>query len=287
MKNSYSIGVLVMRVVVLLSVAFLIFVTFGCLDKDALRAGYLNDGLAERSVGQAVFTGTVAQEEMMRAVAQIIGPQLQVSVEQETTDLSFACDAISSGLADIALVNLDQDESLEDLTETSLKLADDGVKFIANPALENFNDISEEDIRVLANREEDYFEETLTFFACNNDSHDWQFLLQVYDINPLGPSGNVLEVERDPQTVAADNAEVVQRVLADPKAIGMVSLNADVGDALVFMVEGLRPDDESYSLAMPLMLVWREPQNEVAQAVIQFFESKQGKQLLSDMQQKQ
>jgi hypothetical protein len=273
-------------VLMLVSILFLLATT-GCLDKKALLARYPTEQNAARNAGEAVFVATVAQEELMNAIGEIVASRLNVTVDKTATDLILACEAVASGEADSAFVDVNglEGDELDTLADSSRVLCRDGVKFIAHPEFET-DDISEDDVRALANRDEAYFEDydkTPAFIACDNNKHNWQFMLQVFDINPEGSRGNTLEVERDPRTIENNDAAIVTRVLAEKNAVGLVSLDTDVGDALVLTVEGTAPHDEEYSLAMPLLLVWREPQNEVARTIVGLFDGEEGTQLLRNL----
>ena len=271
----------------LLAFAFLLaLASTACLDKEALQSRHMGSFEAERKEGEAVLVGTIAQEGLMRALSAQLISGLGVTADYTATDFGLALEAVASGEADAALVNSNElaGDSLDDFVGSSKIIAQDGVKFIVHPD-SVIDDISEDDILALASDDKEYFEDydyevIPRFLARDNDSYDWQFMLQVFDITVEGPDGSIAEVERNPESVEDSDMKIVEQVLADENTIGMVSLDTDVGNALVLTLEGAELSDPEYPLAMPLILVWREPPNEVARAVINLFDSEQGAQLL-------
>ncbi|MDR1413097.1 MAG: hypothetical protein LBJ07_04130 [Actinomycetes bacterium] len=270
-KRTYAL--LIVSFVALLSLS-----VSGCLDKEKLKVAYLEDQAKLVKREGLALEASLANSDLAKEFSAIFGQSEDTNLEVAGVDTEIALDDVENDVADCALINILPEETPD--PSRAIRIAPDGVKFIANPSSE-YEDFNDDDLYALVNGEEDYFDETIYLVARSSDSHSWGLLEEFFPIQPE-IDGILQPITRNPRSIVADDETVLERVLADPQAIGMVAANTDCGKAKLLSYNGLAPDDSEFPGNKPFVLYVADRNNTLVGALQDFFASTQGKQALEE-----
>lgn len=270
----------------------------GCIDKQKLKvmfgteeeyaptpalvslnanAGFVSESESAQTPATLDIHGSVSVLPLMKLLGEAFHDTSGYDVNIMAGGKDAAVEAVESGEAAAALYS----ESGVSKAENARVIATDGVMLIANPEL-RADDI-EYDLVVDLFTDQDNMigDEEVEIVICGSASRSRQVFEEIFPVQGEH-DGILVSLVPEMTAVSSSDKDVVDAVLSNPSAIGVVSVGADVRGAKRLRIDSLLPDDEGYCAMQRVALYMKISQNEAEKAFAGFIESDAAKRILSD-----
>lgn len=278
--------------------AVIMLMSTGCIDKQKLRVMFggeeeyaptpalvslnANTGFASESESaQTTVTldihGSVSVLPLMKLLGEAFRETSGYDVNIMAGGKDAAVEAVENGEAAAALYS--ESGVLE--AKNVRVIATDGVKLIANPRL-RADDIEYDSVVDLFTDQDNMIgDEEVEIVICGPASRSRQVFEEIFPIQGEH-EGMLVSLVPEMMAVSSSDKDVVDAVLSNPSAIGVVSVGADVRGAKPLRIGSLLPGDEGYCAIQRVVLYMKSPRSEAEKAFAGFIESDAAKRILSD-----
>jgi len=283
--------------VLCLLVTFMVMFT-GCIDKQKLKVMFGPDG-ANASVSAPVSqnggTGSDAGDAQAQArqsldingsvgvlpLMKLLGDAFSESggciVNVTAGGKDAAITAADSGEADAVLY----EESGAPGSENAQVIASDGVMLIVNAGFPADGIEYDHIVELFTDQDNMIGDEEVQLVLTGPGSHTRQVFEGIFPVR--GESEGVQQsLVPDTATIVERDSDVVSEVLANPSAIGVVSIGTDLQGAKALLIDGRSLQDEGYGAREQIVLYTGQPQSELSKAFAGFIQSDAAKKVLSD-----
>lgn len=269
----------------------------GCIDKQKLKVMFGSEQ-ANASVSAAVLNagadldaggeGDTARQSF--DINGSVGVLPLIKLLGETFSASNGCIVnVAAGGKDAAIAAVDSAEADAALyeengtpgNENGQVIASDGVMLIVGAAFPADSIKFGHIVALFTDQDNMIGDKEVQLVLTEPGSHTRQIFEGIFPVK-----GEVEGVQQSLVPAAATSverdADVVDEVLANPSAIGVVSIGTDLRGAKALLIDGQSLQDENYAAREQIALYMAQPQGELASAFASFIRSDAAKKILSD-----
>ena len=234
-------------------------------------------GSAEAQATQSLnINGSVSALPLMKLLGDAFSASNGCIVNVTAGGKDDAIAAVDSGDADAAIY-----EDSATPVENAQVIASYGIMLIVKADFSADNIEYDHVVELFTDQDNMIGDAEVQLVLTGPDSHTRQAFEEIFPIK-----GEVEGVQKslvpDTASIVERDSDVVSEVLANPSAIGVVSIGTDLQGAKALLINGLSPQDEGYSAREQIVLYMGQSPSELSKAFADFIRSDAAKKVLSD-----
>ena len=221
--------------------------------------------------------GSVGVLPLMRILGEAFREESGFEVEVVAGGKEDAIEAVDNREASVAVY----DEARVSEVDGARVIAIDGVKLIVNPSLDT-DDIGFDLITDLFT-DMDFMigDDEVTLLIGAPETHSRRMFEEIFPVRDES-EGMLVSLVPVQAAVFDDDCDIVEAVLDDPLAVGVISIGTDARGAKTLSVDSYLPEDEPYCAIRQVALYSNPPMNEAEKAFASFIESGALNRVLTD-----